>query len=101
MRNLVYKLHSYRYVHSKTVLRNVDTKLKVTTSPAGVLSGTSGRHDTTQECISATLNDPSSRSLLSGLHGSKWTALVNDITGLPHHLLQTLHDMMCGLINCY
>ena len=86
-------------MHSKTVLRNVEMKLKVTTSPAGVLSGTSGKHDATQECISAVLNDPNSRSLLSGLHGSTSTALVNDITRLPHYMLD-VGDMMFGLINC-
>jgi len=59
---------THRYVHSKTVLRNVETKLKVMTSPAGVRSGTSGRHEATQQCISAALNEPSSRSLLRGLH---------------------------------
>ena len=50
--------------------RNVETKVKVMTSPVGVLSGTSGRHEATQECISAMLNEPSSRSLLSGLHSN-------------------------------
>jgi len=82
------------------VLRNVETKLKVTPSPAGVLSGTSGKHDATQECISAMLNDPDSRSLLSGLHGIRSTAPVNDITGLPHYMSDA-GDMIFGRVNCY
>jgi len=83
---LIYKLshtsYIYRYVHSSMVPRNVETKLKVTTSPAGVLSGTSGRDDETHECISATLNEPSSCSLLSGLYSSTVTACC---IGLLHY----------------
>ena len=79
--------HTHRYVQSKTVLRNVEAKLKETTSPAGVLSGTSGRHKATQECISAILNEPVSCSLLSGLHSNistaRWSRLPLSAT-YPH-----------------
>ena len=58
---------TYLYWHSSMVPRNVDMKLNVTTSPAGVLSGNSGRQNVTQEWTSARLKLPVNLSVLNGL----------------------------------
>ena len=57
----------YLYVHSSSVFKNVDTKWNAAASPAGVLSGSSGRQKLTQLCISAMLKLPVSFSVLYGL----------------------------------
>ena len=50
--------YTYLYVHSSIVFKNVETKWNVALSPAGVLSGNSGKQNDIQECTSAMLKLP-------------------------------------------